>query len=144
MSTLTRRNNHTPTVGLADWLELPLTLMWPLAGHSVRVEDYVKDGQYVLRAELPGTDPGKDVEVTVARGVLTIKADRLDKTEGTHRSEFHYGTFTRRVPLPAGADEEHVQASYDNGVLEVVVPLKDAGDGQRRIPVRLNKHIKPT
>ena len=144
MSTLTRGNNRTPAVGLIDWLELPLTLVWPVARHFLRVEDYVKDGRYVLRAELPGIDPEKDVEVTVASGVLTIKADRLDATEGTHRSEFRYGAFTRRVPLPAGADEEHMQASYGSGMLEVVVPLKGADDSQRRIPVRLSKHIKPT
>jgi HSP20 family protein len=144
MSTLTRRNNHATAVGLIDWLELPLTLVWPVARHFMRVEDYVKDGRYVLRAELPGIDPENDVEVTVAGGVLTIKADRLDATEGTHRSEFRYGAFTRRVPLPADADEKHIQASYDSGILEVVVPLKGADDSQRRIPVRLNKHIKLT
>jgi HSP20 family molecular chaperone IbpA len=47
---------------------------------------------------------------------------------------------------PAGADEDHIQASYDMGVLEVAVMIRDqaAEEAHKRIPVMLNKHIKPT
>jgi HSP20 family molecular chaperone IbpA len=110
----------------------------------MRVEDFVQDDRYVLRAELPGMDPEKDIDVTVSGGVLTIRADRLDETEGAHRSEFRYGAFTRSLPLPANADEAHIQASYGSGILEVDVPLKEAGDAQRRIPIMVDQHIKPT
>lgn len=144
MSTLTRRDYRQPFADIFDWLEAPLTLIRPMAGHPIRVEDYVKDDRYVLRAELPGIDPERGLAVTASKGVLTIKADRHDEAEGTHRSEFRYGAFARSVPLPANADEEHIQASYDSGVLEVAVPLKAAGKDQRHIPVVINKHIKPT
>ncbi len=99
-----------------------------------------------MEAELPGVDPEKDIEVTVSQGILTISAHRQEETEGKHRSEFHYGAFTRSIALPAGADEDHIRASYDMGVLEVTVSLKDkaAGEAHKRIPVTLNKHIKPT
>jgi HSP20 family protein len=144
MSTLTRRDYRQPFTEMIDWLEGPLALIRSAAGHPMRVEDYVKDDRYVLRAELPGIDPEKDLELTARHGVLTIKADRLDKTEGTHHSEFRYGTFVRSVSLPANADEEHIQASCGHGVLEVTVPLKKGDEDQRHIPVLLDKHIKPS
>jgi HSP20 family protein len=113
---------------LVDWLEggfagLPVR---PFVGsHVMRVEDYVEDDQYVLRAELPGIDPDNDVELTVDNGVLTIKAERREEKKEGGRSEFRYGAFTRSVTLPSGADEDAVTASYDNGVLEVRVPIKE-------------------
>ena len=68
MSTLTRRDYRGPFGDMVDWLEAPWTMLRPATGHLMRVEDLVKDGSYVVRAELPGIDPEKDVEVTVARG----------------------------------------------------------------------------
>jgi HSP20 family molecular chaperone IbpA len=143
VSTITRKSTHGAFEEIFDWLESPLALIRP-AGTTMRIEDFVKDGRYVLRAELPGMDPEKDIDVTVSGGVLTIKADRLDESEGTHRSEFRYGAFTRSLPLPATADEAHIQASYENGILEVDVPLKETGDPRRRVPIMINKHIEPT
>jgi HSP20 family protein len=143
VSTITRRSTHGPFEEIFDWLESPLALVRP-ASHSMKVEDFVQDDRYVLRAELPGMDPEKDIDVTVSGGVLTIQADRLDETEGAHRSEFRYGAFTRSLPLPANADEAHIQASYGSGILEVDVPLKEADDAQRRIPIMADRHIKPT
>lgn len=146
MSTLTRRDHRGPFVELFDWLDGPLTVFRSPVGNLVRVEDYVKDGCYVLRAELPGVDPEKDVDVTVSHGVLTIRADRREETEGRHHSEFRYGAFARSVTLPADADEKHIQAVYDNGVLELTVSLKEKADEkrERHIPVLLNKHISPS
>lgn len=146
MSTLTHRDFRGPFMDIFDWLESPWTMLRPAASHPMRVEDYIKDGTYVLRAELPGVDPEKDIEVTVSKGVLTISAHRQEDTEGRHRSEFRYGAFARSVTLPEGADEDRIRASYDMGVLEVVVTLKDqaAEKAQKRIPVWMNKHITPT
>jgi len=146
MSTLTRKDYRGPFVDIFDWLESPWTVLRPGSNPPMRVEDYVKDGRYVVRAELPGIDPEKDLEVTVSKGVLTISATRHEEAEGKHRSEFRYGAFARSIALPAGADEERIQASYDLGVLEVVVSIKDqqAGNAHKRIPVMRNKHIQPT
>lgn len=146
MSTLTHRDRLGPFVDVFDWLEPPWTILRPAASHPMRVEGYVKDGTYVLRAELPGVDPKKDIEVTVSKGVLTISAHRREVAEGKHRSEFHHGAFARSVTLPEGADEDHIRASYDSGILEVVVTLKDqaAGKAPKRIPVFMNQHSKPT
>ena len=146
MSTLTHREYRGPFMDIFDWLESPWTVLRPAASQPMRLEDCIHDGTYVLRAELPGVDPEKDIEVTVAKGVLTISAHRHEETEGKHRSEFRYGAFARRVTLPEGADQDHIRASYDKGVLEVVVTLKDQGaeKAQKRIPVTMRKHIAPT
>jgi HSP20 family protein len=146
MNTLTRRDYRGPLGDMFDWLEAPWTLLRPASGHLMRVEDFVRDGSYVIRAELPGIDPEKDVEVTVANGLLTIKAERREEITDKHHSEFHYGTFSRSVTLPAGADEEHVTAVYGHGILEVCVGLaKSAADKTvRKIPVKQNQHITAT
>ena len=146
MSTLTRRDYRGSLGDMFDWLEAPWTFLRPGSGHLMRVEDFVRDGSYVIRAELPGVDPEKDVEVTVADGLLTIKAERHEEITDKQHSEFHYGTFSRSVTLPAGADEEHVEAIYGHGILEVTVKLAEgeAEKTMRKIPVRQNQHIKAT
>ncbi|MDT5246668.1 MAG: hypothetical protein QOD36_4044, partial [Mycobacterium sp.] len=91
----------------------------------LRLEDEVKDGVYEVRAELPGVDPTDDIEVSVRDGKLTIKAERTQTTESNGHSEFSYGSFIRTVPLPAGADEDDINATYDRGILTVSVPLSE-------------------
>lgn len=137
MSALTRREPRSFIPDLFDWLESPLTVLRPFSGQPIRLEDYVEDSHYVVRAELPGIDPGKDVEVTIAGGMLVIRGERQERTETKHRSEFCYGAFSRRVPLPETADEDHITAVYDNGVLTVDVPLKEKEKAAgRQIPVK--------
>ena len=146
MSTLARRDYRGPFGDMMDLLEAPWTFLRPVSNHPMRVEDFVRDGKYVIRAELPGIDPDTDLEVSVAHGILTISAERRDEFTDKHRSEFHYGTFSRSVTLPAGADEEHIEAVYGHGILEVAVKLAEdtANKTARKIPVRQNQHIKPT
>jgi HSP20 family molecular chaperone IbpA len=144
MSTLTHRETR-PLADLVDWLEAPLVAFRPLAGQAIRIEELISDGHFVVRAELPGLDPEKDVQVTVSDGILTLRGERHETKEAKDHSEFRYGSFSRRVALPAGADEDRVQASYDRGILEVVVGLRKLPEQRtRRIPVRLLQHIKPT
>lgn len=145
MTMLTRRDSRTP-LDLFGWLETPWTVLRPVGGHAVRVEDYVEDGRYVVRAELPGLDPEKDLEITVSKGILTIKAERREESRSRHHSEFRYGSLTRSVALPLGADETNVEAVYDNGILEISAALNEKADDKisRTIPVRLNQHIRPT
>jgi HSP20 family protein len=146
MSTLTRRDYRGPLGDMVESLEAPWAALRPVAPNPMRMEDYVENGSYVIRAELPGIDPAKDVEVTVADGILTIKAERHEETAAKHHSEFRYGTFSRSVALPALADEDHIQAIYGHGVLEVTVRLSEAAAGRdiKTIPVLADQHIKPT
>jgi HSP20 family protein len=144
MSALTQQDAGPPDA--SGWQDWPLAARRPADAHSVPVEDYLRDGQYVLRAELPGVDPERDIEVTVTRDILTVRAERPEDPAGRRHSEFRYGKFGRSIRLPAGADETRIQASYGHGVLEICVQLA-AGVGEsasHRIPVQPNQHIKPT
>jgi HSP20 family molecular chaperone IbpA len=140
MSTLLRRDPKTIFPDLVDWFEEPFLTLRPYLGQPIKVEEYVEDDHYMIRAELAGIDPEKDVEVTVGSGYLTIRAERSDKTEGKHRSEFRYGAFSRTLALPSGADEDTVTASYRDGILTVSVGLRSEGKAAaKKIPVATHK-----
>jgi HSP20 family molecular chaperone IbpA len=125
---------HLPD--LFDWTGEPWAPALPFtAGRTFRVEDYLQDGNYVLRAELPGVDPDEGAEVTVEGRTLTICAERREEHDEPHRCEFRYGSFTRSVTLPEGADTEHITARYDKGILEITVPVAEAAPAGRRIDI---------
>lgn len=104
-----------------------------------RVEEYRDANAMVVRAELPSIDPDKDLDVTVADGILRIRGERREETSNRskdgYRSEFKYGSFSRDVPLPAGTSTDEVTASYRDGVLEVRVPVHDEGSTGRKVPI---------
>ena len=121
---------------LADWLESPWTGPPPfLTSHVFRLEEAIRDDRYVIRAELPGLDPEKDIEVTVDGRTLTIRAERREQDKGQYRSEFRYGSLARAVRLPARVDAADVTARYDKGVLEVSVPLPAVKPAGTQIPI---------
>jgi HSP20 family protein len=124
MSNLLHRDPKTIFPDLVDWFEEPFLTLRPYLGQPIRVEEYVEGDHYLIRAELAGVDPEKDVEIMVGSGNLTIRAERSDKIEGKHRSEFRCGSFSRTLTLPASADEDAVTASYRDGILTISVGLK--------------------
>ncbi|MGD9997022.1 MAG: Hsp20/alpha crystallin family protein [Ilumatobacteraceae bacterium] len=93
----------------------------------IRVEEEMVDDQLVIRAELPGVDPDKDIDITLDDDMLTIAAERRKEesstTDGTFRSEFRYGSFRRSMRLPHETDASAITASYRDGILEVKVPV---------------------
>jgi HSP20 family molecular chaperone IbpA len=101
----------------------------------MRLEDEMKDGRYEVRAEIPGVDPAKDINITMRDGQLTIKAERTEKKEFDGRSEFSYGSFVRTVSLPAGADEDDVKATYDKGILTVSVAIAENKPTEKHVPI---------
>lgn len=105
----------------------------------MRVEEFVDGDALVVRAELPGIDPDKDVELTVTEGMLHVRAEREEKSEHKtkqgYRSEFHYGAFERSLPLPAGTKEEDVSASYRDGILEIRVPMREEKTATTRVQI---------
>jgi len=120
---------------LADWLESPCTGPPPfLTGQVFRLEEAIRDNRYLIRAELPGLDPENDIEVTVDRRILTIRAERRQQDNEPYRSEFRYGSLARVVRLPARVGAADVTARYDKGVLEVSVPVRVVKPGTR-IPI---------
>jgi len=107
---------------------------------GMRIEERWSGDELVVRAEIPGIDPDKDVEITVTDNTLRLTAERREEKkesegEGGFRSEFHYGKFTRVVPLPAGATEDDIKATYTDGILEVRIPVaREVAEG-RKIPI---------
>ena len=121
---------------LADWLESPWTGPPPfIAAQTFRVEEMARDNRYVIRAELPGLDPERDIEVTVEGRTLTIHAERRQEDNGPYRSEFRYGSLTRLFRLPAKVDASDVTARYEKGVLEVSVPVREVMPEGTRIAI---------
>jgi HSP20 family protein len=93
-----------------------------------------------FKFDLPEVE-GKDVDVRLEDGVLTVrgerKLEREDKREGYHRIERAYGTFARSFTLPATLDAEKVNAEHKNGVLRIFVP-KRAEAKPKSINVKVN------
>ncbi|BBX60866.1 alpha-crystallin [Mycobacterium saskatchewanense] len=101
----------------------------------MRLEDEVVDGHYEVRAEIPGIDPAKDVDITVRNNQLTIKAERSEKKEFDGRSEFSYGSFVRTLTLPPGSDEDDIKATYDKGILTVSVGVSGPSAPEKHVEV---------
>lgn len=144
-----RESQVTPRDWFSRWFEdWPAFPRWPEAWRSrllegwepLRVEEVQEDDALVVKAEMPGIDPDQDVEITVSDQTLHIRAERRQESrseeDGRVRSEFRYGSFARSVPLPAGATEEDVQASYKDGILEVRIPVDEHKAEARRIEVQ--------
>jgi len=100
--------------------------LWPGAADMIRVEEYRQDGTLIVRADLPGINPDKDVELTISHGMLHIEAERREEEKreekGFLRREVRYGSFTRSLPLPEGVTETDIAASYKDGILEIRIP----------------------
>jgi len=117
---------------MSDWFDTDLPVRFP---HMIRVEEKLSTQEYQLRAEIPGLNPEKDLTLSVADKILTIRAERKEEDHAPHRTEFRYGVLQRTVRLPANAVDEKITARYHNGILEVVVPLTEAEPAGRTIPV---------
>jgi HSP20 family protein len=126
-----------------DWFDVPELGRWfeglrPWFRDEprLRIEQELTEDSMVIRAEMPGIDPDKDVEITLDDGVLHIRAERKfeskEEKEGRTRSEFRYGAFERVVRVPKEVDVEDVKAAYKDGILEVRVPYKTPTEAPAR------------
>lgn len=108
-------------------------------GGVIKIEETVSDDGITIRGEMPGVDPEKDIEIVVDNGRLVIRAERRESeetTEGsTTRSEFRYGSYRRSFDLPAGASVDDIEATYENGILDVRIPAESARPEPKRITV---------
>jgi HSP20 family protein len=104
----------------------------------VRLDEYRQDGVFVVRAEWPGLDPNKDVQVTVANGRVQIDVEHGERDEiernGYRVRELRYGHLARNVPLGDGVAAGSITATYNDGVLEVRIPEQLAPQ-PTRIPI---------
>jgi HSP20 family protein len=128
----------TPVDDTSDWPGSPLSTLHQLAPHvrSIPVEQYPDGTSYVLRFEIPGVDPARDLTVSVQTGTLTVQAEQRHTGLEDEQSEFQYGSFARCIALPLGADISDVSATCHNGILTVRVGMRSEHDlDARRIPV---------
>ena len=100
------------------------------------------ESEVVYAFDLPGI-PQDKISIEVKEDTLTVTAER-EKTEessdeGFYRYERRYGTFARAVGLPPGVDQDHISASYDNGVLEIRVPKPEEQKPRR---IALSKTVE--
>jgi HSP20 family protein len=107
--------------------ELPLAAREEFEfGWVPEMEVFEKENRLMVRLDVPGVEP-KDLTVKVVEGVLTVEGERKHETveEKNHwyRRERTYGHFCRTVPLPEGVNPKNVEATFNQGVLEVAVPL---------------------
>jgi len=102
------------------------------------MDAYRKADSFVLELDLPGVEPGS-VELTVEDDVLTIRAERPAPPQSDDIepviTERPCGVFTRQVLLGRGLDSEHIHASYENGVVTVVLPIAERAK-PRRVEVK--------
>ncbi|HSB39187.1 MAG TPA: Hsp20/alpha crystallin family protein [Gaiellaceae bacterium] len=98
---------------------------------------YETDDEFVVELEAPGFER-EELAVEVTDHTLTIKGTRKETTEEQEKSfRFHERlerAFERRFPLPVAADEEHLEARFERGVLEVRAP-KAVAAKPRKVPI---------
>jgi HSP20 family protein len=85
--------------------------------------------KFVIHADIPGVKP-EDIEVSMEAGVLTVKGEKESEAktekEGYKRVERTYGSFYRRFSLPDTADGDAINAKCKHGVLEIIIPKREA------------------
>ena len=105
----------------AVWRRIPMVEM----GWAPAIEVFEKEDKFVVKAELPGMKE-EDIDVSVVGDTLTIKGERKAesevKEEDYYCCERSYGSFSRSIALPSSVDAKKIEASYEDGVLEVSLP----------------------
>jgi HSP20 family protein len=108
-----------------DWPSMTTPQRAPFEGKTPRVDVLDREGDFLIKAELPGVDK-KDISITIADNVLTLEAtmSREDKEEKAeyYRQEISRGSYRRTIALPAAVKESEAKASFKNGVLELTIP----------------------
>ena len=107
---------------------LAASLMDTRQGPRLMPMDLYREGDhYILNADLPGVDPGS-IDLDVDGQVLTIRAERTARSQEGVKWLAHerpYGSFLRQFNLGDGIATEHISATYDNGVLSVMIPVSE-------------------
>lgn len=130
---ITLWRQRSPFEGLTRWFDdidtwvdtgfftdMPDTMWRP----AIDIEE--KDGKYMVRADLPGIKKG-DIHIELHDGYLTLRGERKSEHKenkgGYQRFERTYGSFERTLCVPEGVTEKDIHAHYENGVLELTIPI---------------------
>lgn len=126
-----------------DWhFDLP-RLLGERFGFRPSMDVVKTDGRLVVTAELPGMSPD-DVDVSLEGDILTIRGEKSEERkvseEDRYMHERTFGSFQRRIAVPAGVSADSIEAKFENGVLTVEVSLPEEKTSEsKRIPVRTPK-----
>ena len=158
-TTLSRRENFAPAVWASPFSfmrrfgeemdrlfedfdlgrELMPRSLAQMAEWSPQVEVTERDGQLIVRADLPGVSKD-DVQVELRDDAILIrgqrKQEREEKREGYYRSERAYGSFYRQIPLPNGVKTENATATFRDGVLEITMPAPQGEARGRQLQIQ--------
>ncbi|WP_375760065.1 Hsp20/alpha crystallin family protein [Corallococcus exercitus] len=108
---------------------------------SPQVDVLERNGNLIVKADLPGMKQ-EDIHVELLKDLLVIEGERTfeveeeEEVEGVWSLERSTGSFHRAIPLPEGIDTETVQATFENGVLEISLKLPQAEPRGKRIEVK--------
>jgi HSP20 family protein len=112
-------------------------------GWMPAVDIFEKEDRFVVKAELPGIKE-EDIQVSVVGDTLSVKGEKKTETEvkeeDYYRSERSYGSFCRSIPLPSNVNADKIEASFEDGVLEVTLP-KSAKVKPKKIAVSAKKKV---
>ena len=118
-----------PFSDLSELLDQALSHLGDGDGWNPRFDVVKKEGELVLRADLPGVKPD-EIKAEVEDGVLTVSGEHEEKTEEKKerylRRERRFGTFSRSIPLPEGVTADEIEATTGDGVLELKIPVPTA------------------
>ena len=133
---LQRQMNRLFDDFFGDFALLPLKGWADLESEFVpRLDIAETDKEITVTAELPGLEE-KDIEVSMADGLLTLKGEKKqsseEKEEGFTHTECSYGSFSRSIALPAEVNTDKVDASYKNGVLKIHLPKTEPEKAKAR------------
>jgi HSP20 family protein len=110
-------------------------------GWMPAVDVFEKEDKFVVKAELPGMKE-EDIDVSVIGDTLSIKGEKKTETEikdeNYYRCERSYGSFYRSIPIPSNVDANKIEASFEDGILEVALP-KSAKVKPKKIAVSAKK-----
>lgn len=109
-----------------------------LSDWSPPVEMFERDGELIVRADLPGIKKD-EVKIEITDRHLTIEGERKDEREekgaGFYRSERSYGSFCREIALPEGVRTQNAKAKFKNGVLEISMESPQITSGKKRLEI---------
>ena len=119
-----------------DWFDdgVRRDMITPFSGFG-RMDMKETDKEYELKVDLPGMDKS-EIKMTVENNGLVIegerKSEKKEEKDKYHFTERHFGSFHREVSLPKNANVEAINAVYENGVLNVVIPKKEEATEQKK------------
>ncbi|HOK20851.1 MAG TPA: Hsp20/alpha crystallin family protein [Candidatus Paceibacterota bacterium] len=133
---------RNPFEDLEKWFEdedWALPIVPSSAFKEPAMDIYQTEKDVIAELNIPGFDP-KKIEVSVNNQVLTVKGEMQETEEEKKRDywrkEIRKGSFERMVRLPAEVDENKVEATYEKGVLKIVMPKKESSTQTKKIPIK--------